>query len=85
MDSDVPDTIIRVTVNGSETWKLVVFAADCKGYPDDEPLICHVCGGDYTDCPCPGPTQDGIEYEEIDGYLYGREINDGKDPETSAA
>jgi len=45
-------------------WKKVSFASDIN--EDEE------CGEDYTDCPCPGPTQDGIEYKEIDGVLYGR-------------
>ncbi len=54
-------------------WQPVSFAADCLGGDGfelgDE---CSVCGGIYTECPCPGPTQDGYEYAEIDGELYAR-------------
>lgn len=54
--------------------KRVSFAADCIGGDENEPGdVCGVCGGDYVDCPCPGPTQDGYEYVEIDGVLYARE------------
>jgi len=55
-------------------WKKVVFAADCGIDPETEELfeICPQCGGLYADCECPGPTQDGMEYKEIEGVLYGR-------------
>jgi len=52
-------------------WKRVVFSADC-----DEDGNCPICGIDYTECDCPGPTQDGIEYKIIDGILYGRPEDD---------
>jgi hypothetical protein len=66
-------------------WQLVVFSAEC-----DEDGNCPFCGIDYGDCPCPGPTQDGYEYQEFDGVLYARvcdtckgagniEIDDGTD------
>ncbi len=48
-------------------WKLVVFSADC-----DEDGNCPVCDIDFADCECPGPTQDGYEYEEHDGVLFAR-------------
>lgn len=49
-------------------WRPVVFSADC-----DEDDNCPVCGTDYTDCPCPGPTQeDDWEYRVIDGVLMAR-------------
>ena len=65
-------------------WTKVVYAADC-GDPEDELLECHQCGGMYADCPCPGPTMDDVvEYTEINGHWYGREIEeDGSDTETS--
>lgn len=51
-------------------WKPVVFAADC-----DEDGNCPVCGDiDYAECPCPGPTEDDVEYRELDGALYGRRL-----------
>jgi DNA (cytosine-5)-methyltransferase 1 len=60
----------RSTAKGSvsPSWKVVSWAADCND--EDE---CSVCGFEYAEeCECPGPTQDGIEYEEFDGVLYGR-------------
>ena len=52
-------------------WKRVVFSAECDEFGD-----CPICGIDYTECDCPGPTQDGIEYKTIDGILYGRPDDD---------
>jgi hypothetical protein len=50
------------------SWEVVSWAADCN--EDDE---CSICGLEYAEeCKCFGPTQDGIEYEEFDGVLYGR-------------
>jgi len=48
-------------------WKRVVLSADC-----DEDGNCPNCGIDYAGCGCPGPTQDGYEYTEIDGVLYAK-------------
>jgi len=49
-------------------WQIVVFSADC-----DEDGTCPVCGADYSECPCPGPTmEDEYEYEEHDGVLFAR-------------
>lgn len=58
---------------GKSRWQKVIFSADCN---DDG--FCPVCGDiDFGDCPCPGPTQDGYEYEErLDG-LYARWVGDG--------
>ena len=53
----------------AHSWKRVVFSAEV----DEEDNECPACGGYYPDCPCPGPTQDGYEYTEIDGILYARE------------
>lgn len=49
-------------------WQRVSFSADTV---DD---ACAVCGQDYAECPCPGPTQDGWEYRITDGVLEAREI-----------
>tara|TARA_R110000751_G_scaffold236437_1_gene337716 strand:+ start:595 stop:792 length:198 start_codon:yes stop_codon:yes gene_type:complete len=57
-------------------WTLVVFASDCysKDWDKDrECIICIICHEQYADCPCPGPTQDGYIYKEIDGKLYAKE------------
>ena len=45
----------------------VVFSAEC-----DEDGNCPNCGIDYAECPCLGPTEDGVTYREINGVLYGR-------------
>ena len=50
-------------------WMKVVFAAEC-----DEDGFCPQCNTDYTECPCPGPTEDEVEYEVRDGNLYGRRL-----------
>lgn len=48
-------------------WVRVVFASEV-----DEDDNCPVCGIDYGDCPCPGPTQDDeYDYHEShDGTLW---------------
>lgn len=52
----------------SRSWEVVSWSADCND--DDE---CSICGLEYAEeCQCFGPTQDGIEYEEFHGILYGR-------------
>lgn len=50
-------------------WKRVVFAAECS----DEGL-CPVCGIDYAECDCPGPTMDEYEYREVNGVLWARAL-----------
>lgn len=52
-------------------WKRVKFLADLLD-PETEEAICDECGVDWADCECPGPTQDGIEYVERHGVLFGR-------------
>jgi hypothetical protein len=48
-------------------WTRVVFAADC-----DAGGNCPVCGIDYGECGCPGPTMDEYEYREVDGVMWAR-------------
>ena len=57
-----------------EQWgyKQVMFSADCD--PDGNGW-CNVRDVDPAECDCYGPTQDGIEYMESDGILYGRKIS----------
>ena len=50
-------------------WSPVVFSSDC-----DEWGNCPRCGADYAECACPGPTEDGVEYVEIAGVVYGRRL-----------
>lgn len=49
-----------------KTWQPVVFS------PGDEDAPCTGCGGNYAECACIGPTEDGVEYREVDGVLQGR-------------
>lgn len=49
------------------TWRKVVYAADC-----DEDGNCPLCAIDYSECDCPGPTMDDLEYKWVDGELYAR-------------
>lgn len=58
----------------SDDWQLVVFSADC-----DEDGNCPICRIDYGECECPGPTQDGYDYEEFDGFLYAKKNTDYAD------
>lgn len=51
-------------------WERVVFGGDC-----DEDGNYPVCGIDFSECGCLGPTQDGVEYEERGGVLFGRVVN----------
>jgi DNA (cytosine-5)-methyltransferase 1 len=51
-------------------WSEVSWSADC-----DDDGECSICGLDYVDgCHCPGPTEDWVEYEELDGVLIGRRM-----------
>lgn len=62
-----------------EGWRKVSFAGDCiqssEWEGSDEPGdICSICGLDYCEeCNCPGPTQDGFEYQVFGDELYARE------------
>lgn len=53
-------------------WQPVHFAADCDPEGDG---WCSVSNEDPGTCACIGPTQDGIEYREVDGELFGRPID----------
>ena len=52
---------------GANGWRRVVYASDC-----DEDGNCPVCGIDFADCGCFGPTQDGVEYDERPDGLFAR-------------
>lgn len=53
-------------------WKKVVCAEelpDCEGCDDK---WCAKHRRHYADCPCIGPTQEGIMYKTVKGVLMGR-------------
>lgn len=52
-------------------WAPVQFAAECD--PDGDGW-CQVTDRDPSDCSRLGPTQDDVEYLEIDGVLFGRPV-----------
>jgi hypothetical protein len=52
---------------GDREWRRVVLSAEVG-----EDGACPACGAEASECPCPGPTQDGWEYIERGGVLYGR-------------
>lgn len=56
-----------------EGWEPVTFSSDC-----DEDGICPKCLTDFGDCPCFGPTQDELEYQEIEGQMFARPIDSPK-------
>lgn len=49
----------------------VQFASDC-----DDDGKCPVCGIDYAECDCPGPTEDGVVYAETESGLFGLRLAD---------
>jgi hypothetical protein len=56
-------------------WRRVVFSAACNDDGD-----CPICGIDYAECGCPGPTQDDLyDYRTVAGVLYAKE-KAGSDP-----
>ena len=67
---DIPaasGTASRTVVIEGNSWTRVTFAHEC----DDQGASPH-CLVAYADCPCPGPTEDGMEYCWIDGIKHAR-------------
>ena len=52
-------------------WRPVVHSCEC-----DDDGNCPVCGIDFAECDCPGPTQDGYEYEDRPDGLFARWVGD---------
>jgi DNA (cytosine-5)-methyltransferase 1 len=52
-------------------WQRVVFDHEC-----DADGNCPLCGTDFADCGCPGPTSEGWEHEVRDGVLLARRMDD---------
>ena len=58
-------------------WKKVCHAIDvCEWDSENNELTdrCTVCGLDYSDSPCPGPTEDGWEYQYLPTGMWARKI-----------
>jgi hypothetical protein len=64
-------------------WQRVVHADECiyEDWDEDrEQPVCPACGGEYggwgvgKECGCPGPTEDGFEFEDRDGVLFARRV-----------
>ena len=57
----------------NKVWKKVVFADQMEDCPDGcDEKWCQKCKKHFFECDCIGPTQDGVEYKEVNGVLYGR-------------
>jgi hypothetical protein len=65
MDRSDPDPL------ETDGWLKVVFSSECGEEGD-----CPRCGIDYSECPCPGPTQDGMEYKWEGVVLYARPLDE---------
>ena len=65
--------IEHIVMEGDNTWRKVICAADCPLCDCCEEPFCEICQDHYAECECPGPTQDEIVYKEFNGVLYGRE------------
>lgn len=63
-------------------WRKVKFAAECPECPDCNEAWCYEHQAHYGDCPCIGPTEDGVEYKMVGDVLYGRRDDDDDEDET---
>jgi hypothetical protein len=53
-------------------WVTVSFSSGC-----DEDGNCGICGVDYAECECPGPTMEDYEYKfDEGGLMWARRIKD---------
>jgi len=64
----------RHGISSPEGWSKVVYASDCEQCPYCDDLICATCGEHYAECDCIGPTEDDVEYKDIDGETWGRRL-----------
>lgn len=56
-------------LNILDGWEPVIISCQCSL---NENNICAITNIDANKCNCIGPTQDGVEYKEVDGVLLGR-------------
>lgn len=52
-------------------YQLVQSAADMLECPECGEPYCPECDAHYAECTCIGPTEDGVEYVDRDGFLFG--------------
>lgn len=57
----------------SRRWRRVLLAAECPECPDCGEPVCKKHGQHYACCPCPGPTEDDLEYKVVNGVMYAIE------------
>lgn len=75
-DGHAPPCCLR---NGG--WQQVVFADELEGDREDGIGFCPCflpyvdIDGSGSECLAPGPTEDGFEYQQVDGILYGRRVH----------
>ena len=55
-------------------WKKVMSAADMLECEDCGEPFFPECNAHYADCNCIGPTEDEVEFKEVDGVLFGTKI-----------
>ena len=56
-------------------YQLVTTAMDCEQCECCEEPYCLIHNIHYSDCPCMGPTEDGVTYVQQDGVLFGTKKN----------
>tara|TARA_R110000772_G_scaffold143235_1_gene252724 strand:- start:5668 stop:6741 length:1074 start_codon:yes stop_codon:yes gene_type:complete len=54
----------------------VVFADQCAPCEFCDDVICPICSDHYAECDCIGPTEDGVNYKEILGEVYGKRLEE---------
>jgi hypothetical protein len=57
----------------TDGWQVVQFSTHCD--PDGDGW-CYTRDCDPAECDCLGPTQEGVEYQEVAGVLYGRLLDE---------
>lgn len=55
-------------------WHKVMGAADMLECEDCGEPFCPECNAHYADCNCIGPTEDEVEFKDVDGVLFGTKI-----------
>ena len=59
-------------------WSLVKYATDCVPCECCGEPFCVECNTHYSECRCIGPTQDDVEYVEVNGFQFARTEGAGR-------